>query len=110
MSFTYSEIENRIQQAIEYLKENSDAKRAKVARDFDVSSQRLRFRLLWKILRISYTRNAWQKIKIWSESSIKAIYSQIDQFWSEFSFEYHQISSYKVVYAKRERIIFVFSH
>jgi hypothetical protein len=46
MSFTYSEIENRIQQAIEYLKENSDAKRAKVARDFDVSSQRLRFRLL----------------------------------------------------------------
>jgi hypothetical protein len=48
MSFTYSEIEDRIQQAIEYLKENSDAKRAKVARDFDVSSQRLRFRLLGK--------------------------------------------------------------
>jgi hypothetical protein len=48
MSFTYSEIENRIQQAIEYVKENSDAKRAKVARDFDVSSQRLRFRLLEK--------------------------------------------------------------
>jgi hypothetical protein len=48
MSFTYSEIENRIQQAIEYLKENPDAKRAKVARDFDVSSQRLRFRLLEK--------------------------------------------------------------
>jgi hypothetical protein len=38
MSFTYSEIENRIQQAIEYLEENSDAKRTKVARDFDVSS------------------------------------------------------------------------
>ncbi len=48
--FTYSEIENRIQQAIEYIKENSDAKRAKVARDFDVSSQRLQFRLLEKSL------------------------------------------------------------
>jgi hypothetical protein len=43
MSFIYSKIEDRIQQAIEYLKENSDAKRAKVARDFDVLSQRLRF-------------------------------------------------------------------
>jgi uncharacterized protein YpiB (UPF0302 family) len=48
MSFTYSEIEDRIQQAIEYIKENSDAKRALVARDFDVSSQRFRFRLLEK--------------------------------------------------------------
>ncbi len=48
MSSTYSEIEDRIQQAIEYIKENPDAKRAKVARDFDVSSQRLRFRLLEK--------------------------------------------------------------
>jgi hypothetical protein len=48
MSFTYAEIEDRIQQAIEYIKENSDAKRATVARDFDVPSQRLRFRLLEK--------------------------------------------------------------
>jgi hypothetical protein len=48
MSFIYVVIENRIQQAIEYIKKNSDAKRAKVARDFDVSLQRLRFRLLEK--------------------------------------------------------------
>jgi Zn-dependent peptidase ImmA (M78 family) len=50
MSSTYAEIEDRIQQAIEYIKENPDAKRATVARDFDVSSQRLRFRLLEKSL------------------------------------------------------------
>jgi hypothetical protein len=49
MSFSYAVIENRIQQAIEYIKKNFDAKRAKVARDFDVSLQRLRFRLLEKL-------------------------------------------------------------
>lgn len=45
MSSNYHQIEARIQKAIEHLKKNPDAKRAKVAREFDVPLQRLRFRL-----------------------------------------------------------------
>jgi hypothetical protein len=45
MPITYQEIEERIANAVEYLSNFPDAKIAKVARDFDVPDQRLRYRL-----------------------------------------------------------------
>jgi hypothetical protein len=45
MSATRIEIEGRIEKAIQHLKKNSNAKRAKVAREFDVPLGRLRSRL-----------------------------------------------------------------
>jgi hypothetical protein len=49
MSFSYAVMKIRIQQAVKYIKKNLDARRAKVARDFDASLQRIRFRLLEKL-------------------------------------------------------------
>ena len=45
MSAAYKEIEHRIEQAVAHMLKNPEAKRAKVARQFDVPLQRLRFRL-----------------------------------------------------------------
>jgi hypothetical protein len=45
MPITYQEIKKRIADAVEYLSNFPDAKIAKVARDFDVPDQRLRYRL-----------------------------------------------------------------
>jgi hypothetical protein len=45
MPVTYQEIEDRITEAVEYVSNFPDAKIAKVARDFDVPDQRLRYRL-----------------------------------------------------------------
>ena len=44
MSATYKKIEHRIDQTIAHMFKNSETKRIKVARQFDVFLQRLRFR------------------------------------------------------------------
>lgn len=45
MSAEYKVTEDRIKQAVAYMTKNPEAKRAKVARQFDVPIQRLRSRL-----------------------------------------------------------------
>ena len=46
MSSDYAQIEARIQETMKHLNKNSDKKIAKIAREFDVFHQRLRFRLV----------------------------------------------------------------
>ena len=46
MSSDYAQIEIRIQETLDHLHKNLEAKIAKTAREFNVSYQRLRFRLV----------------------------------------------------------------
>jgi hypothetical protein len=75
MPITYQEIEERIANAVEYLSNFPDVKIAKIARDFDVPDQRLRYRQ--KTSRSKITQSEHNKLL--SEAEELAFYHILDR-------------------------------